>query len=209
MRMLRQRPVEWGHGIHAWVRGHRRVGGGVGGVLLLLLVAAALAPAPGSGAARSGAVGALAEPAPVAIPTTPGPSPAPPVAPPAPSAVPRPSAAPARVAAAPPPAPPSPAETTPTAEQTAAPTPTPSATPDQARPPRPATTSYQSCADARAAGAAPLHRGQPGYRSALDDDGDGTACEQDRPSALCDEDAGAQRGGLPILEYLSCWLPDL
>ncbi|MEU8794622.1 excalibur calcium-binding domain-containing protein [Streptomyces sp. NPDC048643] len=30
---------------------------------------------------------------------------------------------------------------------------------------------------ARAAGAAPLHRGDPGYRSELDRDGDGVACE--------------------------------
>lgn len=36
---------------------------------------------------------------------------------------------------------------------------------------------YRACADARAAGAAPLYRGQPGYRDALDRDGDGVACE--------------------------------
>mgnify|MGYP004686788785 CR=1 FL=1 len=36
---------------------------------------------------------------------------------------------------------------------------------------------YESCADARAAGAAPLYRGQPGYRPGLDRDGDGVACE--------------------------------
>ncbi|WP_370627764.1 excalibur calcium-binding domain-containing protein [Nocardia brasiliensis] len=36
---------------------------------------------------------------------------------------------------------------------------------------------YPNCAAARAAGAAPLHRGAPGYRSALDRDGDGIACE--------------------------------
>ena len=30
---------------------------------------------------------------------------------------------------------------------------------------------------AKAAGAAPLYRGQPGYRSALDGDDDGVACE--------------------------------
>lgn len=36
---------------------------------------------------------------------------------------------------------------------------------------------YESCADARAAGAAPLHRGEPGYRPGLDRDGDGVACE--------------------------------
>ena len=36
---------------------------------------------------------------------------------------------------------------------------------------------YASCAAARAAGTAPLHRGDPGYRSGLDRDGDGVACE--------------------------------
>lgn len=36
---------------------------------------------------------------------------------------------------------------------------------------------YRSCAAARAAGVAPLHRGDPGYRSGLDRDGDGIACE--------------------------------
>ena len=36
---------------------------------------------------------------------------------------------------------------------------------------------YRYCDEARAAGAAPLHRGQPGYRSELDRDGDGVACE--------------------------------
>lgn len=36
---------------------------------------------------------------------------------------------------------------------------------------------YANCKAARAAGAAPLHRGQPGYRAAMDGDGDGVACE--------------------------------
>ena len=36
---------------------------------------------------------------------------------------------------------------------------------------------YGSCADARAAGAAPLYAGEPGYRPRLDRDGDGVACE--------------------------------
>ncbi len=36
---------------------------------------------------------------------------------------------------------------------------------------------YASCDDARAAGAAPLHRGDPGYSTNLDRDGDGIACE--------------------------------
>lgn len=41
---------------------------------------------------------------------------------------------------------------------------------------------YRRCADARAAGVAPLRRGQPGYRNGLDRDGDGIACEPYRGS---------------------------
>ena len=40
---------------------------------------------------------------------------------------------------------------------------------------------YAKCADAWAAGVAPLYRGQPGYRPGLDGDSDGIACEK-RPS---------------------------
>lgn len=36
---------------------------------------------------------------------------------------------------------------------------------------------YRSCAAARAAGAAPMRRGQPGYNPDLDGDRDGIACE--------------------------------
>lgn len=36
---------------------------------------------------------------------------------------------------------------------------------------------YANCTAARAAGVAPLHRSDPGYRPALDRDGDGVACE--------------------------------
>ena len=36
---------------------------------------------------------------------------------------------------------------------------------------------YKNCTAARNAGAAPLYRGDPGYRSALDGDKDGVACE--------------------------------
>ena len=39
---------------------------------------------------------------------------------------------------------------------------------------------FAGCADARAAGAAPLYAGQPGYRPGLDGDGDGVACESRR-----------------------------
>jgi hypothetical protein len=36
---------------------------------------------------------------------------------------------------------------------------------------------YRNCHSARAAGAAPLNAGEPGYRDELDRDGDGVACE--------------------------------
>lgn len=38
-------------------------------------------------------------------------------------------------------------------------------------------TAYSNCAAARAAGAAPLQRGEPGYGEHLDRDNDGIACE--------------------------------
>ncbi|MBO9623946.1 MAG: excalibur calcium-binding domain-containing protein [Sphingomonas sp.] len=36
---------------------------------------------------------------------------------------------------------------------------------------------YRNCDAARAAGAAPIERGEPGYREEMDGDSDGTACE--------------------------------
>lgn len=36
---------------------------------------------------------------------------------------------------------------------------------------------YQNCSAARAAGAAPVYRGEPGYARRLDRDGDGVGCE--------------------------------
>ncbi len=36
---------------------------------------------------------------------------------------------------------------------------------------------YSNCDAARAAGAAPIYAGQPGYREGMDGDGDGIACE--------------------------------
>ncbi|UZX02170.1 PASTA domain-containing protein [Arthrobacter sp. CDRTa11] len=56
------------------------------------------------------------------------------------------------------------------AKQAPAPAPAPVA-------PAPAAAYYGSCADAKAAGAAPLFAGQAGYRPALDRDKDGVACE--------------------------------
>jgi hypothetical protein len=44
-------------------------------------------------------------------------------------------------------------------------------------PPVTAGVYYKNCTAAKAAGAAPLYRAQPGYRPELDRDGDGIACE--------------------------------
>ncbi|TDV56623.1 excalibur calcium-binding domain-containing protein [Actinophytocola oryzae] len=46
------------------------------------------------------------------------------------------------------------------------------------QPAEPPSAYYANCAAARAAGAAPLHAGEPGYRAGLDRDGDGVACEK-------------------------------
>ncbi|MEV7673598.1 excalibur calcium-binding domain-containing protein [Streptomyces sp. NPDC088752] len=83
-------------------------------------------------------------------------------------------------------------------EPTSKPTPTPKPTPPPAPKPRPATqppttapepapeptrdtadenVSYANCAAVRAAGAAPIHAGEPGYSRRLDRDGDGVGCE--------------------------------
>lgn len=43
---------------------------------------------------------------------------------------------------------------------------------------------YKNCTAAREAGAAPLHRGEPGYRSGLDRDDDGIACENRQPGGV-------------------------
>ncbi|MFZ3395771.1 excalibur calcium-binding domain-containing protein, partial [Rhodococcus sp. 7Tela_A2] len=43
--------------------------------------------------------------------------------------------------------------------------------------PAPASAYYKNCSAARAAGAAPLYAGEPGYRAEMDRDKDGVACE--------------------------------
>ncbi|MFE3292254.1 DUF1524 domain-containing protein [Rhodococcus sp. NPDC059234] len=91
---------------------------------------------------------ATAPPAPAPRSAAPAPAPVPFVAPPAP----------APAAAVPPPAP--------------APAPAPAPVPQPG-----AGVSYANCSAARAAGAAPIYAGQPGYSRKLDRDGDGVACE--------------------------------
>jgi len=57
------------------------------------------------------------------------------------------------------------------------PNPAPKPVPAPAPNDPPASAYYANCTEAKAAGADPLHTGDPGYRSALDRDHDGTACE--------------------------------
>ncbi|MBO0853191.1 MAG: excalibur calcium-binding domain-containing protein [Nocardia sp.] len=87
-------------------------------------------------------------------------APPPPASPPAPAPPPRPTPAPATTAAPPPASAPQPS--------------TPVAGPTSSV----RKVYYKSCKQAKAAGAAPLHKGDPGYRKGLDDDHNGTACEK-------------------------------
>jgi len=64
-----------------------------------------------------------------------------------------------------------------TVPSAAAPTTDAPAAPSSGPSPQPATGPFPDCAAARAAGAAPLHRGDPGWSDGMDGDGDGTACE--------------------------------
>lgn len=50
--------------------------------------------------------------------------------------------------------------------------------PAQVRDPAPVYVHYRNCREARAAGAAPIYRDDPGYAAHLDRDGDGIACER-------------------------------
>jgi len=59
---------------------------------------------------------------------------------------------------------------------TPAPQPTPAPVPAPTPAPQPSVY-YKNCTAARAAGAAPVYRGQPGYAAHLDRDNDGIGCE--------------------------------
>jgi type IV secretory pathway VirB10-like protein len=53
----------------------------------------------------------------------------------------------------------------------------PKSTPNESESDQSSNVYYANCKAARAAGAAPLYKGEPGYSSKLDRDGDGVACE--------------------------------
>ena len=69
-----------------------------------------------------------------------------------------------------------PAQPAPTPQPQTAPQPQQQQAPAPA--PAPQDVYYANCSAAKAAGAAPIYRGQPGYSSKLDRDGDGVACEK-------------------------------
>lgn len=54
----------------------------------------------------------------------------------------------------------------------------PTATPTPTTPPPPPGLFFPDCGAVRAGGALPLLAGEPGYRTGLDSDGDGIACEE-------------------------------
>ena len=65
----------------------------------------------------------------------------------------------------------------PQAIATTAPEPAPAPAPPPPAPAPARDVYYKNCTEARAAGAAPIRRGEPGYRPQLDRDDDGIACE--------------------------------
>lgn len=81
-----------------------------------------------------------------------------------------------------PPAPaPEPAAPAPAPEPAAPPEPAPAPEPAPVDPSKPApapVVSFKNCTEARNAGAAPIHRGSPGYGEHLDRDGDGVGCDK-------------------------------
>ena len=113
---------------------------------------------------------------------TPTPSPSPtPTPSPAPTPTPRPTPTPSPI-----PTTQAPPSESPAPSATQEPEPTPEeetqaggggAAPAPAPEPKQESAYYPNCKAARAAGAAPLYRGDPGYREELDRDRDGIACE--------------------------------
>jgi hypothetical protein len=93
---------------------------------------------------------------------------------PSPSGSPSPSPAPLEVV---PPATGTPTVAPPPKTTAAAPKTTKPTVPKTTKAAPPPAVYYKNCDDVRAHGAAPLYRGQPGYRAGLDRDGDGVACE--------------------------------
>ncbi len=160
----------------------------IGTSLAVGIVGLTLLPAPEPAPATfASPVSASPTPTPSATPSpsptpTPTPSPTPEPPPPSPATTEAPPPAPTTQAPPPPPT------TTQAAPATQAAPPTTTRPAQQAQVTRtttapkrttqaPKSVSYANCTEVRAAGADPIYRGQPGYSSKLDRDGDGVACE--------------------------------
>ncbi|MGW0772458.1 excalibur calcium-binding domain-containing protein [Streptomyces sp. NPDC002835] len=84
-----------------------------------------------------------------------------------------------------------------------APKPTPTPTPKPKPKPKPAFM-YDNCDAARAAGAAPVHRGEYGYGPHLDRDGDGVGCEPYSGGTSGGSSGGTTGGGSGSTYYANC-----
>ncbi|MEU3467648.1 excalibur calcium-binding domain-containing protein [Streptomyces sp. NPDC006687] len=129
---------------------------------IVLLLAGCEDAAPGKGAPEGRPSASITATASQSASQSPSPS-----APVSPSGTPTaPAGAPSKAAGAP-------SRPAPAAEPSNAP-----AYPAPERTQEPSAVYYKNCDAAKAAGAAPIQRGQPGYREALDRDKDGIACDK-------------------------------
>ncbi|MFH9133208.1 excalibur calcium-binding domain-containing protein [Streptomyces sp. NPDC017524] len=93
-------------------------------------------------------------------------------------------------------------ETTPTPASNAS-----NSTPEAADPKDPAPAYYKNCDAARAAGAAPVEEGDPGYAPHLDRDGDGVGCEpwgESSSASSADGNGTSGGGGGGSVSYANC-----
>ena len=150
---------------------HAATAGVLAGALLLTGCSSSIRAPKVTPSASSSSTSASASPS---VSATPSSSPTPSVSA-TPSESPSPTVSPSPVPTAEAPVQ-APAAEVPSTQAPAAPVSEAPAQPVQQAPAR-SSVYYETCADARAAGAAPLHRGEPGYRPGLDKDGDGVACE--------------------------------
>lgn len=162
-----------GYRFLGWIRRHPIISGIFGAFWLLIILLAVFAPKEDASkvAAASPSPTVAASSSPAVSPSqtlSPSPSPAATTAP----------AAPSRVASTSPAA-----AVAPATHRAVVDAPQPvQAPPPATQAPQPVTQApssvyYANCTEARAAGAAPIQQGQPGYRPALDRDHDGVACE--------------------------------
>jgi len=146
--------------------------GAAAAVLLVLISLVMFNPFKGNNAASSLPPGADSTPT-TGIDTTPGPEGSPTTAAPTQTPTEEPTQGPTQSPSLREASPNSPEPSTPTSSPKETKTTEPTASASIS-----STVVYQNCAEVRAAGKAPLHRGDPGYSPALDKNGDGIACDK-------------------------------